>query len=112
MNWLRASAATTKSRTIALVNVPESHFSEAGLKEIGGTIAGFTGRGNSEPAGSASVAGASNIDHVWLARNVKSIEKVYDARDKEVYRLEGGVGKLLKKAQKNQLKKKTPEAKG
>jgi len=104
--WLRSDRNSNKSRTVAMVNVPESMFSEAGIREIGNTVWGLTA------SGPGSTKNDGGITHVWLGRKVKAVEKVYNRRDKEVYRLEGGVGKLLKKAQKNQLKGKTPEAKG
>jgi hypothetical protein len=43
---------------------------------------------------------------------VKELEKIWEERDNEVMRLEGGVSKLQKLALKNNRKGKTPEKKG
>lgn len=112
LNWLRSDRNSTKSRTVALVNVPQSMFSEAGIREIGSSVAGLAGQTRMSDAGSTATKPLAGISKIWLARKVKPVEKVYSRRDKEVYRLENGVGKLLKLANKNQRKGKTPEAKG
>jgi hypothetical protein len=106
LEWLRSNPTSNKSRTVGLVNVPEAMCSEEGIKEIGRNVASMVS------ADGASTKEHGGITHVWLSRKVKSLDKVYNRRNKEVMRLEGGVGKLLKKAQKNQAKGKTPEAKG
>lgn len=113
LNWLRSERGSVKSRTVALVNVPKDVFSEAGIKEIAGGLAASGSVPRHSDVGTvAAGANAGGVTHVWLARKVKPVEKVWENRDKEVYRLEGGVGKLLKLALKNERKGKTPEQLG
>lgn len=125
LRWLKANSASLKSRTIMMVNVPESMYSAAAIKELASNV-GLSGgvddprtslatEGGASASGAAKEFGATNgsaITNVWLAKKVKPLEKVYDDRNKECLRLEGGVGKLLKRALKNERKKKTPVAKG
>lgn len=47
---------------------------------------------------------------VWLSREAKKIEDVYDERTKEHARLEAGEGKMLMQAVKNVKKKKVPSS--
>ncbi|BEJ14084.1 hypothetical protein CspHIS471_0312580 [Cutaneotrichosporon sp. HIS471] len=112
--WLKSDSASRKSRTVMITNVPKDVFSEAGIKELAASVAAQTSSGLPRPSGiSADTHRApGGVTDVWLARKVKAVETVWQDRDKECNRLEGGVGKLLKLAQKNQLKGKTPEAKG
>ena len=59
----------------------------------------------------SSFTGASerNPPKVWLARDLKELEDVYDDRNDECDRLEAGEAKLLAKITKNVKKNKTPE---
>lgn len=112
--WLKSDAMSRKSRTVMLTNVPKDMFTEIGIKELAGSVATQTSSSLPRPSGvSAETHRApGGVTDVWLARKVKDVTKVWEKRDKECNRLEGGLGKLLKLAQKNQLKGKTPEAKG
>jgi hypothetical protein len=112
--WLKSDSASRKSRTVMMTNVPKDMFSEAGIKELASTVATQTSSGLPRPSGVSTEThrAPGGVTDVWLARKVKDVEKVWQERDKECNRLEGGIGKLLKLAQKNQRKGKTPEAKG
>lgn len=112
--WLKSDSASRKSRTVMLTNVPKDLFSEAGLKELADSVATRTSSGAPRPSGVSTETHRTpgGATDVWLARKVNAVDKVWQLRDKECNRLEGGVGKLLKLAQKNQRKGKTPEAKG
>lgn len=76
-----------------LVNVPKDLMSGSTLREL-----------------------ASGITHsaapikVWLSREAKKIEDVYDDRAKEHARLEAGEGKMLMRAVKNVKKNKVPSS--
>ncbi len=83
-----------RTRTVMLVNVPEQYMDNAALKELA-----------SAQVGSAGVA------KVWLTREIKDMEKVYDDRNKECIRLEANEAKLQALATKNVKKGKTPQAK-
>ncbi|WVF68794.1 hypothetical protein IAT40_003566 [Kwoniella sp. CBS 6097] len=130
--WLTSPQhlALARTRTVAVTNIPDAVNSSAGLKEIAGIVAqidnttgpsGLSGPAQPRmstategtavnPAGADSSEGG--VRHVWLTRKCKDVEKIWEERDKECSRLEGGVGKLIKLANKNQKKGKTPEAKG
>lgn len=112
--WLKMDPMSRKSRTVAIVNVPDDMFSEAGIKELASVVATQTTQAHPRPSGVSTDThrAPGGVTDVWLARKVKPVEKVWEKRDKECTRLEGGVGKLLKLAQKNKRKGKTPEAKG
>lgn len=116
--WLKSDATSLKSRTVAMVNVPEDMFSEAGIRELGGMVGQTAGpRPSVATDGAPAIKGsgtvtAGGITHVWLGVKVKKLAKTWEERDKECLRLEGGVGKLLKTALKNERKGKTPEKKG
>lgn len=110
--WLKNNATTSKSRTVAMVNVPKDMFSEGAIRELGGAVGGPSGPRPSGATDGTAIKGPGGITHVWLGRKIKPLSKAYDERNKECLRLEGGVGKLLKTALKNERKKKTPEAKG
>lgn len=122
LRWLRANSTSLKSRTVMLVNVPESMYSAAAIRELAGAcgVGGVddprtslaTDGGPSTAQGALMEKSASAVTDVWLSQKVKPVEKVYDARNKECTRLEKGVGKLLKTALKNERKGKTPVAKG
>lgn len=124
LRWLRANSPSLKSRTIMMVSVPESMYSAAAIKELAANVGLSSGvddprasmgtEGGVAPQGTIAElnAGGSAVTDVWLSKKVKPLEKVYDSRNKECTRLEGGVGKLLKKALKNERKGKTPAAKG
>ena len=121
--WLTSTQhlSLARARTVAITNLPDSVNSESGLKELAGVVGRLTGsaapRASNVTDGTAvngngldeSTGGVRNI---WLSRKVKALEKVWEERDNECSRLEGGVGKLQKLASKNQRKGKTPEAQG
>jgi hypothetical protein len=121
--WLSSPQhlSLARTRTIALVNVPEQYQSASSLKELGGTVSSLTGY-SSAPRPSNVTDGTmvanvqtesdGSIQRVWLPRKTKEVEDVWDERDKECTRLEGGVGKLVKLANKNYRKGKTPEKNG
>jgi hypothetical protein len=121
-----------------ITGLPDQYNSEASLKELAGTVAGLVGHGNGSGNGNGAGAPrmstategtavnptnggaasppledtAGGIRQVWLTKNVKELEKIWEERDNEVLRLEGGVSKLQKLALKNDRKGKTPEKKG
>lgn len=92
--WFSSDAhqRSASARTVMLVNVPKDIMSEGGLREL-----------------ASSIGGVGNVQNIWLAKNVKKLEKVYDDRDKECARLEKAEAKLLAKAAKNERKGKTPK---
>ncbi|KAL0240602.1 hypothetical protein I308_106400 [Cryptococcus tetragattii IND107] len=118
-----------RARTIAITNIPESINSSTGIKELAGLVSRI-GAGNgsgtnllalTNPFSRQSIAtentGANGdseggVRHVWLTRKCKDIEKVWEERDAECARLEGGVAKLQKRAAKNVRKGKTPMQQG
>ena len=123
--WLGSPQHLTlaRTRTIAITSVPDSINSDAGLKGLAGTVARLTGTTNTAPRMSTATEGTvvapaigeamdGGVRSVWLSRNVKAVEKVWENRDKECGRLEGGVAKLVKTAQKNVQKGKSPEVQG
>ncbi|WWC88432.1 uncharacterized protein L201_003343 [Kwoniella dendrophila CBS 6074] len=128
--WLTSPThlALARTRTVAVTNVPDSVNSEAGIKEIASIVARIdsTTPGSTVPSAqqprlsNATAATAVNptgdaeggVRQVWLTRKCKDIEKVWQEREKECARLEGGAGKLVKLANKNHTKGKSPEAKG
>ncbi|KAJ9113068.1 hypothetical protein QFC22_006164 [Naganishia vaughanmartiniae] len=91
--WLASSAHASlpRARTVMLVNVSQDLMSESALRELASSI----------------THGSSRVK-VWLSRDAKKIEKVYDERTKEHARLEGGEGKMLVQAVKNVKKGKAP----
>ena len=107
--WLSSPQHLTlaRTRTIALSNVPTDINSGAGIQELAGTVGRLTGSDNAAIEG-----GPGGVRNVWLTRKIKPLEKVWQERDKECARLEGGVGKLIKLGNKNERKGKTPEKKG
>ena len=107
--WLSSPQHLTlaRTRTIAMSNVPTDINSGAGIQELAGTVGRLTNYDNAPPGG--EVGGVRNV---WLTRKIKPLEKVWQERDKECARLEGGVGKLIKLGNKNERKGKTPEKKG
>ena len=118
--WLGSAQhlSLARTRTVAITNLPDSVNSEAGLKELASVVARLTGSSGPRPSNVTDGTAVNGYDEtggvrsVWLSYKVKKIEKVWQERDDECSRLEGGVGKLQKLASKNQRKGKTPEAKG
>ena len=121
--WLTSTQhlSLARSRTVAITNLPDSVNSDAGLKELANVVGRLTGSSAPRPsnvtdgtavAGNGVDAEAGGVRRVWLSRKVKPIEKIWEERDNECLRLEGGVGKLQKIASKNVRKGKTPEKKG
>ncbi|KAJ9112858.1 hypothetical protein QFC19_000413 [Naganishia cerealis] len=91
--WLSSSTHTSlpRTRTVMLVNVPKDMMAESALRELAGELTGS----------------ASRVK-VWLSREAKKVENVYDDRAKEHARLEAGEGKMLVQAVKNVKKNKAP----
>jgi hypothetical protein len=118
--WLSSAQhlSLARTRTVAITNVPDQYNSGSTLRELGGTVAGLTGQSAPRPSnvteGTVNVQTEANgsIQRVWLPRKIKEVEEVYDERNEECVRLEGGVGKMVKLANKNYRKGKTPEKKG
>jgi hypothetical protein len=125
--WLSSTQhqSLARTRTVAIANLPESVNSESAIKELGGVVSRLTGPHAPRPSNVTDgtvVANGNNspslenesggIRQVWLAKNVKEVESVWEDRDKEVMRLEAGSSKLAKLAAKNQKKGKTPEKEG
>ena len=114
-----------RTRTVVVSNMPKDIDSPSAVRELGGVVSQLTGNfgprasnvtdgtyvGN-EGAASPSLESEGGVRQVWLTKKVKPVEKIFDERNKECVRLEGGASKLAATANKNQLKGKTPEAKG
>lgn len=106
-----------RSRTVAISNVPTDINSDAGIKGLAGTVGRLTGSAQPRPSnvtdGPAPYeAESGGVRKVWLTRKIKDLEKIWEERDKECARLEGGLGKLIKLGNKNERKGKTPEKLG
>ncbi|KAJ9110214.1 hypothetical protein QFC22_006762 [Naganishia vaughanmartiniae] len=91
--WLASSthASLPRVRTVMLVNLPQDLMSESALREL-----------------AYGITHSSSRIKVWLSRDAKKIEEVYDERTKEHARLEAGERKMLMQAVKNVKKGKTP----
>lgn len=91
--WLSTSThqRLARARTVMLVNVPKDLMDGSSLRELAG-----------------SITGSQSPVKVWLSREAKKIEDVYDDRTKEHARLEAGEGKMLMQAVKNVKKNKLP----
>jgi hypothetical protein len=76
------------------MNLPEDLMSGSALRSIASTITGSSSE--------------RNAPKVWLSRDTKDIQEVYDDRNDECNRLEAGEAKLLAKVTKNVKKGKTP----
>lgn len=133
--WLGSAQHLTlaRTRTIAVANIPDEYNSPSALKELASTVGTLTGHrsGGAGASGDGYPPRTSNltegtyvgnssgeldsegsIRRVWIPRKIKEIHKLWEEREKEVTRLEGGVGKLVKLANKNYRKGKTPEKAG
>jgi len=119
--WLSSPQhlSLARTRTIALINVPEEYNSGSSLKELGGTVSSLTGHSDPRPSNvtdgtlaNVQTDSDGSIQKVWLPRKIDDVEDVWEEREKECTKLEGGVGKLVKLANKNYRKGKTPEKKG
>ena len=120
--WLTSTQhlSLARARTVAITNLPDSVNSESGLKELASVVGRLTASYAPRPSNVTDGTAVNGVDesasggvrNIWLSRKVKALEKVWQERDDECSRLEGGVGKLQKLASKNQRKGKTPEAKG
>jgi len=121
--WLASPThmSLARTRTVSVINLPADSMSEGGIKELAGTVGRLTG--SSQPRASMATADGPGNGHahdgadggvrkVWLTRKVDDIEKIFDEREDECSRLEGGVGKLIALGNKNERKGKTPEQKG
>jgi hypothetical protein len=119
--WLSSPQhlSLARTRTIALINVPEEYNSASNLKELGGTVSSLTGHSDPRPSNvtdgtlaNVQTDSEGSIQKVWLPRKIDDVEEVWEEREKECTKLEGGVGKLVTLANKNYRKGKTPEKKG
>jgi hypothetical protein len=120
--WLSSPQhlSLARTRTVAMTNVPDQYNSGSTLKELGSTVSGLTGQSAPRPSNVTEGTMVANvqtdsegsIQRVWLPRKIQDVEEVFDERNDECVRLEGGVGKLVKLANKNYRKGKTPEKKG
>lgn len=119
--WLTSSQHLTlaRSRTVAITGLPKEYNSIGSITELAQTITQLPGNqvprismADDRTVTNGSDENVSSAPQVWLTRKVKPVEKIWEEREDECGRLEGGVGKLLKLAAKNQRKGKTPEAKG
>ena len=120
--WLASPQhlSLARTRTIAMTNVPKEYNTESALKELGGSVATLTGSAPPRPSNVTDGTAVAHvqtdadgsIQRVWIPRKVDDVEEVWEERDAECTRLEGGIGKLLKLANKNYSKGKTPEKKG
>ena len=116
--WLQSPnhLGLARTRTIAISSVPTDINSGTGIRELAGTVGRLTGtsgpRLNNMEVGNNYEPETGGVRSVWLTRKVKDLEKVWQDRDKECARLEGGVGKLVKLGNKNERKGKTPEKQG
>ena len=119
--WLTSQQhlSLARSRTVVFTGIPDEYNSMSGLNELVQTV--NTMPGNKAPrvsiADDRTVTNGSDDNlaaapQIWLGKKVKDVEKVWEDRDQECTRLEGGVGKLLKLAAKNEKKGKTPEKQG
>lgn len=119
--WLRSPKirAQLKSRTIALMNVPNGLNNEDSIKEIAAGVAASGDANYPRPSGvtvdSPTTAGpkiGGGVTDVWVGKKVGPVEKVWNKREKAVYGLEGTIGSAISKALKNERKGKTPEKLG
>ncbi|EJD53507.1 DUF221-domain-containing protein [Auricularia subglabra TFB-10046 SS5] len=84
-----AYAADPRSRSVMVTNLPKDWESEDSLRQA----AAFVG---------------SPIERVWYVRKVKALEKLFEDREKAVYKLEGAEAKVQTLAAKNVKKGTTP----
>lgn len=120
--WLSSAQhlSLARSRTMYISGLPEQYNSESALKELNSSVAGLVGPAAPRPSAATEATAAvgnsheegSGIRNIWLTRKVKDLEDVWQDRDDECARLENGVAKLIKLANKNEQKGKTPEKKG
>jgi hypothetical protein len=94
--WLASSThqRLARTRTVQLVNLPEDLMSGSALRAIASNITGSSSE--------------RNAPKVWLSRDTKDIQEIYDDRNDECNRLEAGEAKLLAQVTKNVKKGKTP----
>jgi hypothetical protein len=119
--WLSSPQhlSLARTRTVFITNMPDSVNSGSGLKELAGTVSRLTGSAAPRPSNVTDAVGHGGVEseiggvrNVWLTRKVKPVEKVWQEREDECSRLEGGVSKLIKLGNKNERKGKTPEKQG
>ncbi|KFY59247.1 hypothetical protein V497_04400 [Pseudogymnoascus sp. VKM F-4516 (FW-969)] len=70
------------SRTVLFTSVPETYLDEARLRKVFG----------------------DEVQHVWITRDTKNLDKLVEERDKTAFKLEGAETKLIKLANKERLK--------
>jgi hypothetical protein len=96
--WLASSTHNrlARTRTVQLVNLSEEQMSGSALRSIASTITGSSSE--------------RNAPKVWLSRETKDIQEVFDDRNDECNRLEAGEAKLLALVTKKVKKGKTPSS--
>ncbi|KZV82767.1 DUF221-domain-containing protein [Exidia glandulosa HHB12029] len=82
-------AADPRSRSVMITNLPAQWETEQALRDA----AAFVG---------------APVERVWFIRKVKPLEKLFDEREKQAYKLEGAEAKLQSLAAKNVRKGTTP----
>ncbi|EJU00089.1 DUF221-domain-containing protein [Dacryopinax primogenitus] len=85
-----AHAATARSRTVMVNNLPKNVVSEERVRELAAFVPG-------------------PVERVWMPRAVKPLQKLYDARNNECLVLEKAETNLSQMASKNVRKNKLPE---
>jgi hypothetical protein len=88
-----AHAALPRSRTVMINNLPKGWSTEERVRELVSFVGG-------------------SIEMVWLPREVKAMEKLYEARNKECAKLEAGEANAQKMAVKNIKKNTLPPSHG
>lgn len=87
--------ALARARTVMVYNLPQALMSSEALRGI------------------AQKSGSNSVQAIWLSRHPATIEpiaEIWEARDKECTKLEGGEADLLALAAKNERKGKAPHA--
>ena len=119
--WLTSQQhlSLARSRTVVFTGIPDQYNSISALNELVQTVnsmpenkAPRISMADDRTLANGSEENITTPPQIWMGQIVKDVEKVWEDRDKECTRLEGGVGKLLKLAAKNEKKGKTPEKQG
>ena len=89
-------------------------MTKSGFLELVTAVTGNNGGNNNNGTSpNTATAATPSVQGIWFAyTNMKKIQEVYDERNEECGRLEGGEASLLGLAAKNERKGKSPRAKG